>query len=134
MVRSIKKGGVMARTVKEIPKNSGSSGRPRVSRQVTIASGETTSTDEYVSGEVLVGIVMPAEWTAANLTFEVSHDWGETWHPVYTQTGVQVKVSGLVTNAFHSVPTVPLMGISNIRLVASTAQEDDRTLTLILMQ
>lgn len=125
----------MARTVKDIPKNAGKAyAPPRVSRDVTIASGTQVSTDEYVSGEVLVGIVMPDAWTDANLTFEVSHDWGETWHPVYTQTGVQVKVSGLVPNAFHSVPTVPLMGISNIRLVSSVNQEADRTLTLILMQ
>jgi hypothetical protein len=53
---------------------------------------------------------MPAAWTAANLTFQVSHDGGSTYADLFDQFGVEIQASATVdrvilldTNLFLNV-------------------------------
>src|SRR3954454_10155280 len=46
---------------------------------VTIANGQALSGPVALGEFVLTGIAMPAAWTAAGLSFQVSIDGGTTW-------------------------------------------------------
>jgi hypothetical protein len=53
---------------------------------VTIANGGSAAPPELTEGYALVGIEMPAAWTAAALGFEVSID-GATFYTAYDNAG-----------------------------------------------
>lgn len=57
---------------------------------VTIASGQSLSGIVALDGLVLVGIKMPAAWTAASLTFQASDDDDDTFTDMYSVDGVEV--------------------------------------------
>lgn len=53
----------------------------------TIAAGQSLSGPVAIGPQTLVGIQMPATWTAAVLTFQVSLDGGATWQENYDANG-----------------------------------------------
>jgi len=53
--------------------------------EATIDNGTSLSPAVYLAGEVLVGIRMPAAWTAASITFQASMD-DVTYLNVYLST------------------------------------------------
>lgn len=53
----------------------------------TIASGSALSSAVNLRGRILVGLVMPGGWNAADLTFQASLD-GATWREFSTVDGV----------------------------------------------
>ena len=53
---------------------------------VAIANGAALSIAYNLKGRVPAGIYMPAAWTAANLTFQVSQD-GVTYYNLHTSAG-----------------------------------------------
>lgn len=63
---------------------------------VTIANGASLSGAVSLAGLLLVGIVMPASWTAADLTFQASRD-GSTYNNVYDEGGLEVTVDAAVS-------------------------------------
>jgi hypothetical protein len=58
----------------------------------TIAAGTALSGPCALGALTLVGISMPAVWTAAPLTFQVSPD-GVTWQELYDGAGNEVTVT-----------------------------------------
>ncbi|NTU77322.1 MAG: hypothetical protein HGA90_05865, partial [Alphaproteobacteria bacterium] len=73
----------------------------------TIASGTSLSDAQNLGGLRLFGLVMPAAWTTANLTFQASFDGGATWgdsSSVTTSEGFntvavrQIDLAGNVSN------------------------------------
>jgi hypothetical protein len=58
----------------------------------TIAAGASLSGPCALGALTLVGISMPAAWTAAPLTFQVSPDGGVTWQELYDGAGNEVTV------------------------------------------
>jgi hypothetical protein len=64
---------------------------PRV-KLVTIANGASLSGATYIGDGKLTGIQMPATWTAANLSFQGSHD-GVTYCDIYDSAGTEVIVA-----------------------------------------
>jgi len=54
---------------------------------VVIAAGQSLSAPLPIGAYRLVGIFMPAVWTAAGLTFQSSPDGGTTWGEVQDGTG-----------------------------------------------
>lgn len=124
----------MSRVEVIVPKNEGvQRSPPRIVRPVIFAAGDTYSESVDVRGDTLVGIVIPPTWTAADISFEVSFDDGNTWHAVYTQAGVRVKITGIIPGALHVVPAASLMSIARLRLVSSVAQVNPVLLSLILL-
>src|SRR3712207_558724 len=63
-------------------------------KSVTIASGQSLSDAAYVHRKCLVGIIMPAAWTAASLTFQVSDD-GTTYRDFYSTSGEYSASAGV---------------------------------------
>jgi hypothetical protein len=66
----------------------------------TIANGESVSGEIMIPDDIrYLAILMPAAWTAANLTFEASEETGGTFRDVYTDAGDEVTVSAAVSRA-----------------------------------
>lgn len=61
-------------------------------RQVTIPSGSALSNQIDLGGYHLVGIKMPADWTAAVITFHATVDGDATPYPAYDEAGSEITV------------------------------------------
>jgi hypothetical protein len=103
---------------------------------VTIANGGTTSTSVDLNEGKLVGINVPAAFTTADLSVEVSQDDGLTFKGLLAQDGTTVvKVTGAVAGkqyGFNKDMRTQLLGARTVRLVASVAQGAQRLITLIV--
>ena len=55
---------------------------------VTIANGQSLSPAVNLGQKTLVGLQMPATWTAADITFQASGDGGTTFGELETSDGV----------------------------------------------
>lgn len=89
----------------------------------TIAAGTALSGAIPMGAHTLVGISMPATWTTASLTFQVSPDGGTTWQELYTDTGAEVTVTA-AANQFILVASFPAYlwrGINMIKVRSGTA-------------
>lgn len=60
---------------------------------VTIASGESESTEIASGPHKLVALVIPAAWTAAAITFLTKSPIDDSWVPVYDDEGAEVSVA-----------------------------------------
>jgi hypothetical protein len=56
-----------------------------------IPNGTALSNGVQSYGATFVGLVTPAAWTAADITFDVSKD-GTTWFPLFDNAGAEVKI------------------------------------------
>jgi hypothetical protein len=56
--------------------------------QAIIANGAAVSPQVNLGNGLLIGIRMPATWTAAVLTFQVSPDGGTTWLEMQSSSAV----------------------------------------------
>lgn len=64
----------------------------QTTHDTTIASGASLSAAVVLGPHRAVAIVMPTDWTAASLTFEVSVDGGTTYKPLYDVYGQEYTV------------------------------------------
>lgn len=85
----------------------------------TVANGASLSGANDLAGETLVGIHMPAVWTAANLTFQVSED-GITYDNLYDRFGNETVYT---TAAARFMPVLPSewIGIRYIKVRSGTS-------------
>jgi hypothetical protein len=58
-----------------------------------IGAGQSLSGQVSLGAFTLVGISMPATWTAALLTFQVSPDGGTTWQELYDDSGNEIEIT-----------------------------------------
>jgi hypothetical protein len=106
-------------------------------RPITILSGASLSNAALLGDSVLVGIQMPAAWTAASLTFQVSDDGGATWKDLYDDAGVEVTLSPTSPAGKRmAVSPDPFGGIVLIKVRSGTSgvpvvQGADRALVLV---
>lgn len=103
-------------------------------RAVTIDAGSALSAAVDLDGVALVGIQMPASWTAANLTFQVSAD-GVTYADLYNQSGSEVVVTAAANRYIALDPTL-FQGIRRLKIRSGTSgtpvnQAASRTLLLV---
>ena len=101
----------------------------------TIANGASISGDIALNSLRLFAIQMPASWTAANLTFQVSPDGGTTWMNLYDYLGNEYTVTAAASR-FIILPPADFAAISLLRIRSGTSgsavnQGGDRILTLI---
>ena len=107
-----------------------------ITRTVTIANGASLSsalTD--VDGASLVGIVMPAAWTTANLTLQFSHD-DTAYNNVYADDGVEVTIIAGASQYIRLNPA-DFLGANAVKVRSGTSgtpvnQGGDRVITLVL--
>lgn len=113
----------------------------RIVLPVTILNGQTTSAEFNVNGKRLVGIEMPAAWTAGNLTMQalVDDPPGLPKAPVFGAVsdgaGAAIVLLATPTAAvYHSLAdTNAFLGLGRVKLVAGAAQGADRILKLVLV-
>jgi len=103
---------------------------------VTIANGQSISAEADLGAKTLVGIAMPAAWTAAVLTFQVTIDNGATWLEATTSAGAAFSFT-VAAGQFIAVDPALWRGINAIKIRSGTsgtpvAQGSDRVLNLIL--
>lgn len=89
----------------------------------TIANGESLSAAFFVGEKVLCGVQMPAAWTAADLTFQVSDDLGATWVDLHDDQGNEVTITGPAAGERRSLdpPTFATAMLFKVRSGASAA-------------
>lgn len=102
---------------------------------VAIANGASLSAAVPLGAKTLVGVGLPAAWTAAGLTFQVSVD-GSTWLDLYSGTA-EVAFTSAAAGRYVAVDPTLWRGVNFIKVRSGTGasavnQLADRTLTLVL--
>lgn len=103
-----------------------------------IASGASITDTINIAGLRLFAIAIPEGWTAADLTFQMSLDAGETWINLYDQNGVEV-IAVAKGGTYVSLDPVQFAPIQYLRVrsgssSAPVAQTAERSLKLILRE
>lgn len=103
----------------------------------TIALNASLSGAVHLGSGVLTGIVMPAAWTAAGLTFQVSAD-GTTYNNLYDEFGGEVAVT-VDASRFVRLNPSEWLGVQYVKIRSGTAalavnQAAARTLLLEIWQ
>lgn len=98
---------------------------------VTIANAAQLSTVAQIEGN-LVGIITPAAWTAADITFQTSINDG-TYYPVYDGATLRTIVNAtLGTNRFLALDNKDWRGIKYLKINSSVVQGGARTIRLVI--
>lgn len=82
---------------------------------------------EYAGGM----LIMPASWTAADLTFKVCDTSGGTFVDAYDKDGTQIKLTSPSASRAYEIPPA-LFGAAWVKLGSSVAQLADRDIVLML--
>lgn len=105
-------------------------------KTATILAGATGLSDVVdLGGYRLVGIEMPAAWTAANLTFQALSSQFNTYQNLYDDGGTEVTVTAAASRniGFRSDLTLLLMSYRFIKLRSGTTGSPvDQTATRLL--
>lgn len=105
---------------------------------VTIASGASVSEPFNLQGKALVGIVMPAAWTAAGIAFagsvsgriaDMQQIYDNGGNPEYCTAAASKPIAFPNSDALF-FPFLQLISVSTADKVTPVAQGADRTLTL----
>lgn len=101
----------------------------------TILSGSALSGEVHLHNQRLFGILMPAAWDAANLTFQASID-GSNFFEVYDDNGNEVTVTAAASRFIVLSAPLLYLGLQRIIIRSGTAaspvnQTANRTLNLI---
>lgn len=105
---------------------------------VTIASGASLSSAIGLGAKSFVGIAMPATWTAASITFQVSYD-GSTFLNLFDANGTEIMIASASAAASQAamVDRNLLRGAALIKVRSGTAavpvnQGADRVLGVLV--
>jgi hypothetical protein len=108
-----------------------STNRATYDATITVATDAKVSSSVYLAGRSLVGVVLPAQWTASDLTFKVSTD-GTTFHDLYASTGLYTyPTAGLAAGAASVFDATLFNAWDYVQVRSVTDQAADRVLTLI---
>jgi hypothetical protein len=110
---------------------------------VTISNGTALSPALNLGAKTLVGIAMPAAWTAADLTFQASPDGGTTFDEVvvtdFTSANAvsTVQVHSPAASQFIQCDPTKWRGVNVVKLRSGTSgspvnQGADRVMTLLV--
>ena len=102
---------------------------------VTIGAAASLSDAEDMKGRRLVGIIMPATWTTADITFQASID-GTNFYDLYDQDGNEVTVTSPTASGFIGIYTAFTFVPTHLKVRSGTTgtpvvQAAGRTITLI---
>lgn len=85
----------------------------------TNADGITGNSVANIGSYRAAGIQMPAAWTAANLTFQVSYD-GVTFANLYDNSGNEYTVTAAASRTIL-LPLVDFLGIAYLKIRSGTS-------------
>jgi len=105
--------------------------------EVTIANGQSQATEINMGRKSLVGIEMPASWTAAVISFLARGNADGTALPVYNLDGAEMTLAGAAASRYLCVDGTQLTGAQLLTVRSGTAgspvnQGAARTLRLIV--
>lgn len=103
---------------------------------IAVAFGTgTTSPAVGIGNKELVGIQIPSNWVTASLQLQASIDGGATFGSVLTVAGTATPYAiGSITGgtqAYIAIDPNTLRGVNLIQFVASAAQTNNPTITLV---
>ena len=109
-----------------------------VAKTATILNGASLSDAVEIDEGMLVGMVLPAAWTAANITLQGAADNAvSTFNNLYDVEGTEVTI---VASASRYVALVPadFAGLKAVKVRSGTNavpvnQGGDRSITLVIM-
>lgn len=107
-----------------------------LTRDATISNGASLSAAIDLQGRHLIGIVMPADWTAANLTFQVAQTADGTFADVYDSAGNELVAVAAASRFICDIPE--LQGVRFLKIRSGTTgtpvnQGAARTLSLTIV-
>lgn len=99
-----------------------------------ITNGAALSDDIPCRDWPAIGLIMPAAWTAADLTFQVSID-GTNYYNLYDDGGNEVLVDAAV-DRYVALPPTLFAGVLQFKVRSGTSgtpvnQGADRTITIV---
>ncbi len=120
-------------------KKAGRNNKTLTLKEVVIASGTSLSGAADIGTAELVGISMPAAWTAASITFAATIDNGANYLAVNDAAGNEVEVTAPVADKHILFSFAGIKGLNDIKLRSGTSaagvnQGAERTVTLLLKE
>ena len=105
---------------------------------VTIANGASLSNTIDTLGFPLVGILMPAAWTAADITLKAAPDAAANVASVYDEAGTEINLKGAASQLI-AIPLTKLTGLRYVQVRSGTAalavnQAANRVLGLVVRE
>lgn len=99
---------------------------------ITVATDAKLSSPAFLDGRTLAALVLPAQWTSSDLTFQVSLD-GDTFFDLYIGATGQYTVAAAqaVAGAAIALDVDVLRGWDYVIVRSATDQTADRTITLL---
>ena len=87
-----------------------------------ILAGQSLSAPVALGAMTLVGISMPAVWTAAGLSFQVSPDGGATWQELFDDKGTPIGISSMAGAYIvpQSLPPYNWRGVNYLKVRSGT--------------
>ena len=103
--------------------------------QATILNTASLSDAVELEGHSVERIIMPAAWTAADLTFQISDDDGTTFQNLYWDWGAEFVIDAAVATTIELSPFCKLSNIDQLKVRSGTsgaaqAQGGDRIIRL----
>lgn len=110
----------------------------QVAPTAVIANNAALSAAVDLVGFRLAGIIIPASWTTANITFVTSPD-GTNWFDRYDHQGAEYVVTVGGASRSIIVPMVDFLGVRHLKIRSGTTgtpvnQGGERTLTLLAVR
>jgi hypothetical protein len=104
--------------------------------EATILNGQSLSEWLDLGERRLAGLIMPAGWTAAAISFDISPDQGATAFPLFDENNAEVALTVAAGRA-HAFPIGRMIGWAYIRLRsglsgAAVNQSADRLLRVMV--
>lgn len=104
-----------------------------------IAAAASLSGQTDIGTKSIVGLVLPAGWTAAagGISFQVSIDGGTTWNELTTQAGAPYAIAYTAAGAAYiAIDPNTLRGVQSVKVRSGTAvapvvQTNPVTVTLV---
>src|ERR1035438_84410 len=85
--------------------------RSKSTGSVAIAAGASLSNAGNTSDKVLCALIIPAAWTTAAITFQVSDDAGVTWNQLTDDQGNAITITAAAITAALALSTTPHMSM-----------------------
>ena len=96
---------------------------------VTILNGATDSGAFNMKDVAFVGLIIPAAFTGASISFKVSDKSDGTFVQLYDETGTLVSVAVGASRAY-ALPAA-ISGWQYVKVVSASAEVADRVLTFV---
>lgn len=103
---------------------------------VTIANGQSLSDAADLKGLPLVGVILPAGYDTADLSFQGSMD-GSTFANIYGRDGTELSLTGAAASRYYLLPPSVVPGFRHVKVRSGLAaspvsQTGDAIITLVV--